>query len=64
MATDLRVSLTDLCNLRCTYCMPAEGLEWMPTEQALTDDEVAAGRVLTCQARPTSASVAVDYDGR
>ena len=40
VATDLRVSLTDRCNLRCTYCMPAEGLEWMPTEQALTDAEV------------------------
>lgn len=39
-ATDLRVSLTDRCNLRCTYCMPAEGLDWMPTEEALTDDEV------------------------
>ena len=30
-ATDLRVSLTDKCNLRCTYCMPAEGLEWLPS---------------------------------
>lgn len=40
VATDLRVSLTDRCNLRCTYCMPAEGLDWMPSEQALTDDEV------------------------
>ncbi|WP_066527454.1 GTP 3',8-cyclase MoaA [Corynebacterium bouchesdurhonense] len=39
-ARDLRVSLTDRCNLRCTYCMPAEGLDWMPTEQALSDDEV------------------------
>ncbi len=38
---DLRVSLTDRCNLRCQYCMPAEGLDWMPTEQTLTDDEVA-----------------------
>lgn len=38
-ARDLRVSLTDRCNLRCTYCMPAEGLEWMPTEEALTDEE-------------------------
>ncbi|WP_083280136.1 GTP 3',8-cyclase MoaA [Corynebacterium sp. HMSC29G08] len=38
-ARDLRVSLTDRCNLRCTYCMPADGLEWMPTEQALTDEE-------------------------
>ncbi len=40
VATDLRVSLTDRCNLRCTYCMPAEGLDWMPTAEALTDDEV------------------------
>lgn len=40
VATDLRVSLTDKCNLRCGYCMPAEGLEWMPDEQALSDDEV------------------------
>ena len=40
MATDLRVSLTDRCNLRCTYCMPAEGLDWLPTPEMLTDDEV------------------------
>ncbi|MBS41935.1 MAG: GTP 3',8-cyclase MoaA [Nocardioides sp.] len=40
VATDLRVSLTDKCNLRCTYCMPAEGLDWMPTDQQLSDDEV------------------------
>ena len=39
-ATDVRVSLTDRCNLRCTYCMPAEGLEWLPSPQVLTDDEV------------------------
>ena len=40
IATDLRVSLTDRCNLRCSYCMPAEGLEWLPTPEVLTDDEV------------------------
>ncbi|GAB77429.1 GTP 3',8-cyclase MoaA [Austwickia chelonae] len=40
VATDLRVSLTDHCNLRCTYCMPAEGLPWMARPQMLTDDEV------------------------
>jgi len=40
VATDLRVSLTDRCNLRCTYCMPAEGLDWLPHEEALTDDEI------------------------
>ena len=38
--TDLRLSLTDRCNLRCTYCMPAEGLDWMPKPQLLTDDEL------------------------
>lgn len=40
VATDLRVSLTDKCNLRCTYCMPAEGLDWMARDDQLTDDEV------------------------
>ncbi|MCH1866772.1 GTP 3',8-cyclase MoaA [Nocardioides sp. CFH 31398] len=40
VATDLRVSLTDRCNLRCSYCMPPEGLDWLPTDQVLTDDEV------------------------
>lgn len=40
VATDLRVSLTDKCNLRCSYCMPAEGLNWLPREQLLTDDEI------------------------
>ncbi len=40
VATDLRVSLTDRCNLRCTYCMPAEGLNWLPRPDLLTDEEV------------------------
>jgi molybdenum cofactor biosynthesis protein A len=40
-ATDLRVSLTDRCNLRCSYCMPAEGLDWLPSEQLLRPDELA-----------------------
>jgi len=40
VATDLRVSLTDKCNLRCSYCMPAEGLDWLPKPELLTDDEV------------------------
>jgi cyclic pyranopterin phosphate synthase len=40
VATDLRVSLTDKCSLRCSYCMPPEGLDWMPTDQALSDAEV------------------------
>jgi len=39
-AYDLRVSLTDKCNLRCTYCMPEEGLAWLAKPEVLTDDEV------------------------
>jgi len=40
VATDLRVSVTDRCNLRCAYCMPAEGLDWLPKPGLLTDDEL------------------------
>ena len=40
IATDLRVSLTDRCNLRCSYCMPEEGLDWMPSADLLSDDEI------------------------
>src|SRR3954453_14374613 len=39
-ATDLRVSLTDRGNLRCSYCMPAEGLPWLPKPELLTDTEI------------------------
>jgi cyclic pyranopterin phosphate synthase len=39
-ATDLRVSVTDRCNLRCSYCMPAEGLPWMAKPEMLTDEEM------------------------
>ncbi len=40
VATDLRVSLIDKCNLRCTYCMPAEGLPWMKRSEMLDTDEM------------------------
>ncbi|MEV7605551.1 GTP 3',8-cyclase MoaA [Paenarthrobacter sp. NPDC089322] len=39
-ATDMRLSLTDKCNLRCTYCMPAEGLEWLSKQAVMTKDEI------------------------
>ncbi|WP_441249675.1 GTP 3',8-cyclase MoaA [Kitasatospora sp. McL0602] len=39
-AVDLRVSLTDRCNLRCTYCMPEEGLQWLGKPELLTDEEI------------------------
>lgn len=38
--TDLRISLTDRCNLRCVYCMPAEGIDFRPPEELLRDDEL------------------------
>jgi cyclic pyranopterin phosphate synthase len=41
VATDLRVSLTDRCNLRCAYCMPPEGLDWLPAPEVLTGDEIS-----------------------
>ena len=40
VATDLRVSLTDRCNLRCAYCMPPEGLDWLPAPEVLTSEEI------------------------
>ena len=41
IATDLRISVTDRCNFRCTYCMPAEGLQWLPKAEILTFEEIA-----------------------
>jgi cyclic pyranopterin phosphate synthase len=40
VANDLRVSVTDRCNFRCTYCMPAEGLVWLPKPEILTFEEI------------------------
>ena len=37
---DLRISLTDRCNFRCIYCMPAEGLPWLPRREILTYEEI------------------------
>jgi cyclic pyranopterin phosphate synthase len=39
--TDLRISITDRCNLRCTYCMPEEGMRWLPRDELLTYEEQA-----------------------
>jgi cyclic pyranopterin phosphate synthase len=38
---DLRISITDRCNFRCTYCMPAEGMHWLPRDELLTYEEQA-----------------------
>lgn len=40
VAGDLRISVIDKCNLRCTYCMPAEGLPWLPKDDLLTVEEI------------------------
>ena len=61
VATDLRVSLTDRCNLRCAYCMPPEGLDWLPAPQVLTDDEIV--RLVTDRRRRASASREVRFTG-
>jgi cyclic pyranopterin phosphate synthase len=45
VADDLRISVTDRCNFRCTYCMPAEGLRWLPRSEILTFEELT--RVLS-----------------
>ena len=38
--TDLRISITDRCNFRCTYCMPTEGMQWLPRPELLTYEEI------------------------
>jgi GTP 3',8-cyclase len=38
----LRISVTDRCNFRCLYCMPAEGLEWLPKEEILSYEEITS----------------------
>jgi len=38
--TDLRISVTDRCNFRCTYCMPEEGMQWLPREEVLSFEEL------------------------
>ena len=40
VADDLRISVTDRCNFRCTYCMPAEGLAWLPKHEILSFEEL------------------------
>src|SRR5882672_11044895 len=38
--TDLRISVTDRCNFRCSYCMPAEDMKWLPRDGILTYEEI------------------------
>ena len=53
---DLRLSVTDRCNFRCQYCMPAEGLPWLDRDEVLRFEEIerlvallaADGRRATC----------------
>ncbi len=43
---DLRISVTDRCNFRCRYCMPEEGMQWLPREALLSYEELA--EVMRC----------------
>lgn len=49
VARDLRISVTDVCNLRCRYCLPDEQVAWLPRDQRLDDDELI--RIVTLLAR-------------
>jgi cyclic pyranopterin phosphate synthase len=40
VARDLRLSVTDRCNFRCVYCMPPDGLDWLPREEVLSFEEM------------------------
>ena len=53
VASDLRVSVTDRCNFRCRYCMPAEGLPWLPKDQVLSFEEITriTGILVECGVR-------------
>lgn len=42
---DLRISVTDRCNFRCTYCMPAEGMDWLPRDEVLSFEEIGRAHV-------------------
>ena len=46
---DLRISITDRCNLRCSYCMPAEGMAWLPRTEVLTYEEIARVATALCR---------------
>src|SRR5262245_22396961 len=37
---DLRISITDRCNFRCEYCLPEEGIQWLPREDVLSYEEI------------------------
>jgi cyclic pyranopterin phosphate synthase len=40
LVEDLRISITDRCNFRCTYCMPEEGMQWLPRSDVMTFEEI------------------------
>ena len=62
---DLRISITDRCNFRCTYCMPSEGMQWLPREDLLSFELLArpALRRLAGHAGPAHPTVLAVADG-
>src|SRR5207248_4257236 len=70
----LRVSITDRCNERCTYCMPQELQEWLPREEVLTFEEtlrviriateVGVSKVRITGGEPLTRRAVIDFIGR
>ncbi|HEY1831713.1 MAG TPA: GTP 3',8-cyclase MoaA [Acidimicrobiales bacterium] len=54
---DLRISVTDRCNLRCIYCMPEDGLTFLPQKELLSFDEIARLAWVACQLGVTSVRI-------
>ena len=58
---DLRISITDRCNFRCTYCMPEEGMRWLPRADVMTFEEIERlARVFVERVEEVSANAADD----
>ena len=58
---DLRISLTDHCNLRCTYCMPAEGVPWLPRKTLLTPEDLIAMNKRSVDEKASASVIAGDW---
>jgi len=61
---DLRISVTDRCNFRCQYCMPEEGMVWLPRDEVLTFEEIErVARVCVERSAPTCRSWSRSWPG-
>ena len=60
----LRISVTDRCNFRCQYCMPAEGLPWLDHSEVLTFEEIERLVWVLVELGDTSVGIAVAHPRR